>query len=225
MNHLHKVLQDNNYLAHVLQQGKSQQKTNRKPNPLKEKFTEGTRIVISCIKVLNEQHRCTLAKCKTRVFLKSTSAIKSLLMHPKHPISDAQKTDIIYHRKWPAHDCTAEYIGETNTYLKERVSHHRNQTISCIRNHHVSTNQTKAELKDFTIIDRDSNTLHSQAKEALHICIKDPSLNRNIGKIRIPSVFNKLLKPHTELEQAYSSIPYPRGQLVNTKDNEHLTPS
>ena len=48
----------------------------------------------------------------------------------------------------------------------------------------------KAELKDFTIIDRDSNTLHYQAKEALHVHIKDPSLNRNIGKVRISSVFN-----------------------------------
>ena len=51
----------------------------------------------------------------------------------------------------------------------------------------------KAEFKDFTIIDRESNTLHCQAKEALHIHVKDPSLNRNIGKVGIPSVFNKLL--------------------------------
>ena len=36
---------------------------------------------------------------------------------------------------------------------------------------------------------------------------KDPSLNRNIGKLRIPSVFNKLLKPHTQLELPNSYIP------------------
>ena len=61
------------------------------------------------------------------------------------------------------------------------------------------------------IIDRESNTLHHQAKEALHIRIKDPSLNRNTGKIRIPSVFIKLLKPSRQLELPYSSIPHPRG--------------
>ena len=44
----------------------------------------------------------------------------------------------------------------------------------------------KTELKDVTIIDRHSNALHHQAKEALHIHIKDPSLNRNIGKVRNP---------------------------------------
>ena len=81
-----------------------------------------------------------------------------------------------------------------------------------------------AVLKDFTIIDRESNTLHHQAKEALHICIKGPSFNRNIGKVRIPSVFNKLLKPPTQLELPHSSIPPPKGGTFftwyfNTKDN------
>ena len=82
-----------------------------------------------------------------------------------------------------------------NRSLKKGVSDHRNQTTSAIRNHHISTKHPKAELKDFTKIDRDSNTLHHQAKEALHICVKDPSLNKNIGKVRIPTIFNKLLKP------------------------------
>ena len=128
-------------------------------------------------------------------------------MHPKDPIPDAQKTDIIYHWKYPADNCTAEYIGETNRLLKERVSDHRNQTTSVIRNHHISTKHPKAELKAFTIIDRESNTLHHCKEEALHIHIKDPSLNRNIGKVRIPSVFNKLLKPSRQLELPHSSIP------------------
>ena len=135
-------------------------------------------------------------------------------MHPKDPIPDAQKTDIIYLWKCPANTCTAEYIGETNRSLKERVSEHRNQTTSAIRNHHISTKHPKAELKDFTLIDRKSNTLHHQAKEALHIHIKDPSLNRNIGKVRIPSVFNKLLKFPRQLECPHSSIPHPRGHLL-----------
>ena len=95
-------------------------------------------------------------------------------MHPKDPIPDAQKTDIIYHRKCPANNCTT---GETKRSLKERVSDHRNQTISAIRNNHISTKHLKAELKCFTIIDKDSNTLHCHAKEVLHIHIKDPSLN------------------------------------------------
>ena len=72
-------------------------------------------------------------------------------------------------------------------------------------------NTQKQNIKDFTIIDRESNTLHCQAKEALHIRIKDPSLNRNIGKIRIPSVFNKLVKAPRQLQLPHRSIPPPKG--------------
>ena len=164
------------------------------PNPSTVKFIEGARVVMPYIKGLSEQYRHTLAKYRVRVFFKGTSIIKSLLMHPKDPVPDAQKTDIIYHSKCPANNCTAEYIGKTNRPLKERVSDYRNQTTSAIKNHHISTKHPKAELKDFTIIDRENNTLHHQAKEALHIHIKDPSLNRNIGKVRFPLVFTKLLK-------------------------------
>ena len=71
--------------------------------------------------------------------------------------------------------------------------------------------QMKAEHKDFTIIDKDSNTLHHCVKEALHIHIKDPSLNSNIGKVRIPSKFNQFLKLYTKLEQLFSSIPPLKG--------------
>ena len=128
-----------------------------KPNPSTGKFIEGHRVVISYIKGLSEQYRCTLAKYKATVFFKSTSTIKSLLAHPKDPIPDTQKTDIIHHWKCPAHNSTAEYIGETISSLKERISDHRNQTTHATRYHHISTKHQRA---DFTIIDRGSNTLH-----------------------------------------------------------------
>ena len=200
---------------------------NRKPTKSQThpwKFIEGARVVLPYIKGLSEQYRHTIAKYIVRVFFKGTSTIKSLLMHPKDPIPDAYKIDIIYHWKCPANNCTAEYISETNRSLKERVSDHRNQTASAIRNHHISTRHPKTELKDFTIMDRESNTLHHQAKEVHHIHIKDPSLNRNIGKVRIPTVFNKLLKPPRQVEPPHSSIPHPRDGTFftwsfNTKDN------
>ena len=166
--------------------------TNKKPNLSTWKFI-GARVVIPYIKGLSEQYRHTLAKYRVRVFFKGTSTIKSLFMHPKDPIPDAQKTDIIYHLECPANNCTAEYKGETNRSLKEGVSDDRIQATIAIRNHHISTKHPKVKLKDFKIIDRESNTLHHWAKEALHIFIKDPSLTRNTGKVRIPSVFNKLL--------------------------------
>ena len=144
-------------------------------------------------------------------------------MHPQYPIPVAEKTYIIHHWKCPANNCTAEYIGETNRSLKERVSHHSNQTTSAIRNHHISTKHQKAELKDFTIIDRDSNTLHCWAKEALHIHIKDPSLNRNIGKVRIPFSIQQASQTSQTTRTFIVLSPTQGGTFFtwsfNTKDN------
>ena len=189
-----------------------------------EKFIEGARVVIPYIKGLSEQYRYTLAIYRVKVFFKGTSTIKSLLMHPKDPIPDAHKTDIIYHWKCPTNNCTAEYIGETNRSLKERVSDHRNQTSSAIRNHHISTKHPKAELKDFTIIDRESNTYTIEQKKHYTFVSKINYSKRNIGKVRIPTVFNKLLKLPRQLEPPHSSIPPPKGGTFftwsfNTKDN------
>ena len=128
--------------------------------PSTGKFIEGASIIIPYIQGLSEQYRHTIAKYKVKVFFKGTSTIKSLLIHPKDSIPDAQKANIIYHWKCPAHNCRAEYIGETNRSLKERVLDHKNQNTSAIRNSQISTKHPKAELKDFTIIDKESNTLH-----------------------------------------------------------------
>ena len=99
--------------------------------------------------------------------------------------------------------------------LKERVSDHRNQTTSAIRNNHIPTKQPKGEFKDFKIIDRDSNVLPHWAKEAPHIYFKDPSLNRNIGKLRIPLVFNNLLRSHTHNQNSCIALsPHPRENLL-----------
>ena len=111
--YLHNVLKDNHVPAQFFQQGKPQQKANRKPNQSTEKFREGTRVVIPHKKGPSEEHRCTLVRYKDTVCFKGTSIMKLLLMHPKDPISHAQKSDIIYHWKSLAHNCTAEYIDET----------------------------------------------------------------------------------------------------------------
>ena len=130
----------------------------------------------------------------------------------KDQVKNAQKPGIIHHWKCPAHNCTAEYIGETNRSLKERVSADRNQTSNAIRNHHISTKHQKAELKDFTIIERDSNTLHSQAKGALHIHIKAHHSTETLSKSEYLQ-YSKNFWILTQLEHSHSLSSHPRGHL------------
>ena len=160
-------------------------------------------------------------------FFKGTSTIKSLLMHPKDPVPVGKKTDIIYHCKCPAHICTAEHIIETNRSLRERVSDHKNQTTCAMRNQHISTNHPTAELIDLTVIEGENNTLYHQVKEAVYIHIKDPSLSRTIGKVKIPPVFKKnfsILKVNCNNHRGSSLQPREHfiNLSLNTMDNEHF---
>ena len=78
MVHLHKVLQDNHYMAQFFEPSKPQKKTNRKPNLSTGKFIEGSKGVIPYIKGLSEQYRCTLAKYKIKQFSLKAPAPSSI---------------------------------------------------------------------------------------------------------------------------------------------------
>ena len=144
MDNLHECPTRQPYPAQFFQQGKPQQKTNKKWNPFTGKFIEGARVVTSYIKGLSEQYRHTLAEYKVRVFFKGTSTIKSLIMHPKDPIPDTRKPLEV-----PSQQLHS-WIHRWNQQVPERkVLDHRNQTTSAIRNHHISTKQTKAECTWF----------------------------------------------------------------------------
>ena len=102
------------------------------------------------------------------------------------------------------------WIHRWNQQVPERVSDHRNQTTSAIRNHHISTKHPKAELKDCTITDREQHPIPLSKRSTSHL-YQGSITQQNNGKVRIPSVFKKLLKPPRQLELLHRSIPHPRG--------------
>ena len=42
--------------------------------------------------------------------------------------------------------------------------------------------------------------VHSNIKEAMYICVNDPSLNRNIGKYQLPSIWDELMQVSHSVE-------------------------
>ena len=103
----------------VLSRRQTPTESQQKKNPSTVTFIEGAWVVIPYSKGLSEKYRHIPAKYRVRDFFKGTSTIKYLFMHPKDPIPDSQKTDIIYPWKCPADNCTSEYISETNRSLKK----------------------------------------------------------------------------------------------------------
>ena len=129
-----------------------------------------------------------------QVCFKGQNTIKSMLMHPKDKINPSLKKDAVY--QWSCTDpaCKSSYIGETCRSLRERVKEHSKEgTNSAMYQHCITKGRPLPKVDQFKVIDQGKSQITREAKEAIHIRKSDPELNRNVGKMVIPHVFNSIL--------------------------------
>ena len=115
-------------------------------------------------------------------------------MHPKDKVDPSLKKDIIYQWSCTNPNCKSSYIGETSRSLCERAKEHSKEgSNSAIYHHCSSKGHPQPNVDQFKVIDQEKSQIAREAKEAIHIRKFDPELNRNIGKMVIPRVFDSLL--------------------------------
>ena len=91
-------------------------------------------------------------------------------------------------------NCKSAYIGETSRSLSDRVKEHSKEgSNSAIYQHCSSKGHPFPNIDQFKIIDQEKSQIAHEAKEAIHICKSDPELNKNVGKMVIPHVFDQIL--------------------------------
>ena len=103
-------------------------------------------------------------------------------MAPKGKDPITNKSGVIYRYKCNEDGCEEEYIGESARTFAERFKEHQKPTSG-----------HKVTINNFTIIGREDQNLTRAIKEALFIRVKDPSLNRNIGKYHLPHIWDEVL--------------------------------
>ena len=88
----------------------------------------------------------------------------------------------------------SSYIGETSRSLCDHVKEHSKEgsnsaiyKLCCTKGHPLPN------VDQFKIIDQEKSQDAREAKEAIHIQKLDPELNRNVGKMIIPHVFDSIL--------------------------------
>ena len=148
--------------------------------------------------------------CKNKgiqVHYKGTNTLRTLLGNPKDKDPKINQTGIIYHYKCPQINCPSVYIGESGWSLGDRVKEHF-KTPSPIHLHSTTTGQPM-DPKQFNIVHKKVNSHSRTIKEAMFICIQDPTLNRNLGKYQLPQIWNHLLQASPILQYKPSSLPYP----------------
>ena len=154
---------------------------------------------------LSESFKQLFKSTHIQVCFKGQNTIKSMLMHPKDKINPSLKKDVVYQWSCTNPACKSSYIGETCRSLGEHVKEHNKEgTNSAIYQHCITKGHPLPKVDQFKVIDQEKSQITREAKEAINIRKWDPELNRNVGKMVIPHVFDSILgvkprNPHISL--------------------------
>ena len=129
---------------------------------------------------------------------KGTNTIKTLLMAPKDRENKLQKSGVIYKFKCLHVNCPEEYIGESGRTFGDRLKEHL-RVPSPIHHHSNSTGHLFSS-ECFTIVDREPQGVTSNIKEAMYICVNDPSLNRDLDKYQLLCSWDQVLQDTPTLQ-------------------------
>ena len=161
--------------------------TKQDNNPNKRNIT----IVVPYMSGTGEKFK-TLCKSKgIQVHFKGSKTLRTLLGNPKDKDPKNNQTGIIYHYKCFQINCPSAYIGESGRSLGEGVKEHL-KVPSPIHLHSTTTGHPM-DPEQFSIVHKEVNNHSRTIKEAMFICIQDPTLNRNLGKYQLLHIWNHLL--------------------------------
>ena len=124
-----------------------------------------------------------------QVHFKPRNKLRELLIAPKDKVAKNDQCGVVY--KVSCNDCEASYVGETGRSLGTRMSEHRHEN-SAVQTH---ANTTGHEIRPdkAKILDKESNWYTRGVREAIHIKVHRSSLNRDVGRYQLPTVYSSLL--------------------------------
>ena len=90
--------------------------------------------------------------------------------------------------------------------------------------HHSHSTGNPVSSKCFTLVDRESQGVTRKIKEAMYICVNDPSLNRNLGNTNSHTYGMKFYRTHHHSSSNNMALPPPTWatpQVYHTTTGGH----
>ena len=178
--------------------------TNNNNNPPVNNKKDIT-IVVPYMPTTGERFRKLCKKKGIQVHFKGTNTLRTTLGNPKDKDPKNNQTGIIYHYQCPQINCPGAYIGDSGRLFGERVKEHF-KAPSPIHLHSTTTGHPM-DPEQFIIVHKEVNSHSRTIKEAMFICIQDPTLNRNLGKYQLPHIWDHLLQASPTLQCKPSNHP------------------
>ena len=123
--------------------------------------------------------------------------MKKNILEPKDRDNIWHKSGVIYRYKCDRVDCEEEYTGDSGRTFTGRYKECM-KIPSPIHDYHFTTGHD-ISIDNFSIVDREDQNLAKFIKESIFIRVNDPPLNRNIGKYKLPLIFDEVLINSPEL--------------------------
>ena len=133
-----------------------------------------------------------------RFIFKSGKIIKDEVVAPKDQDHITKKSGIIYRYKCDRLECDEEYIGETARTFEERLKEHLKAPSPIFDHSNILGHSTT--INNYTVVGREEQNLSRLIKESMFIRVKNPTLNKNIGKCHLPHIWDEVLVNNTELK-------------------------
>ncbi len=206
MKHLKKVLRIAGYPKWAWQ---APGKKKILPHPRRK---DGTRpkgnVTLPYVGGITEQITWLIRNTGVAAHARPHNTIRSLLVAPKDKDKAEDKCGVVYNLS--CSDCDAEYVGETERALKQRLKEHVKDSSPV--GHHMGFHKHKLDAENIKIVDRESRWFQRGVREALHIRSRSPSLNRDRGRQNIPPpVYNTLVQSRDACKTAAASRDKPQS--------------
>ena len=150
--------------------------------------------IIPYIKGVSEELRRAFHQYNIPAYFKPCNTLRQLLVRPKDKVLKDRVIGPVYNIECDS--CSATYIGETERSLKARFQEHKrrsSETSEVSRHIHVDQPGHSVEMDSVKILDIEPRWFERGVKEAIHIRVNKPSLNRDGGRYQLPSVWNNIL--------------------------------
>ena len=158
---------------------------------VKEKYP----VVMPYIRGFSEELRRILKGYNIQAYFKPTNTLRQLLVRPKDKLDKFQVTGPVYYI--PCEDCSASYVGETERSFKARFMEHRRPSSSSSevsRHIHVTEPGHSVDIMTAEILEVEPRWYERGVKEAIHIRILNPSLNKDGGRHNLSPIWTNLLR-------------------------------
>ena len=136
-----------------------------------------------------------LRKSGVMAHLKPYNTLRNHLVHPKDKVELEERAGVVYYIQ--CGDCSANYVGETESKLQKRIREHHRTTSPV--GHHINYNKHTISNKNVKVLHIETDWFRRGVAESIHIEKEQPILNRDRGRHTLPVIYREIVNSRDPL--------------------------